>query len=442
MRRYAAPPATAPRIYLGRIPHGYAGTLRTAGHVKRLIREGAKDFYVRQRAIDILLAQGVRPKHYLREIEALFEWVQRNVRYTKDPFRVEVLHSPRRMLELRAGDCDDMTILLGAMLEAIGHPVRLVLTGPDPLKPRLFSHIYLEVNHRGRWIPLDATMPYPLGWAPRALVKQVVPIQEEPKHAIRGQRVAGRGGPAAGAGLALGTDPRDPTRRSGGEGPESEAALGPAPQPGGAGAEPVAQAPASLHLGQRTDSAPPPPHEPAAQVAAPALGDSASAHGPRTGRGPEYDRARWGASARPPASAGDAAAGRPRAAGRAAGVEALSDEVLRSPSERAPGTALHRAEAQTLSGYVRQGAGLYRRFNRFGPGWVTRVAHCRVIPPVVVQLGDLVGLIYRSDKWLPGHPRTYIHFMQDPPRLTSDVAGRRLFVVGGTYRVTPRGIEG
>jgi hypothetical protein len=55
----------------------------------------------------------------LGEIKALFEWVQRNVRYTKDTFRIEVLHSAKRMLKLRAGDCDDMAILLGAMLEAI-----------------------------------------------------------------------------------------------------------------------------------------------------------------------------------------------------------------------------------------------------------------------------------------------------------------------------------
>jgi hypothetical protein len=65
-----------------------------------------------------------------------------------------------------------------------------------------------------------------------------------------------------------------------------------------------------------------------------------------------------------------------------------------------------------------------------------------LIPPVVVQLGDLVGLIYRSDKWQPGAPRTYIHFMRQPPRLVSDPAGRQLFLVGGSYRITGEGIEG
>ena len=154
--------------------------MQTVKHISDLIRKGAKDFHVRQTAIDILLQREVKPKDYLGEIKALFEWVQRHVRYIKDPFRVEVLHSAKRLLELRAGDCDDMAILLGAMLEAIGHPVRLVLTGPDPLRQDLFSHIYLEVSHKGRWIPLDATMPHPMGWAPRTLVKTIIPIERRP----------------------------------------------------------------------------------------------------------------------------------------------------------------------------------------------------------------------------------------------------------------------
>jgi transglutaminase-like putative cysteine protease len=177
MRRYLAPPLRLPQIYLDQIPNGYLGTARTVEHIKTLIQAGARDFYVRQKAIDILLERRVKPKDYRGEIKALFEWVQQNVRYTKDPVRVEMLHSPRRMLELRAGDCDDMTILLGAMLEAIGHPIQLVLAGPDPYRPLLFSHIYLEVDYKGQWIPLDPTMPYPMGWAPIGLVKKVIAMR-------------------------------------------------------------------------------------------------------------------------------------------------------------------------------------------------------------------------------------------------------------------------
>jgi hypothetical protein len=167
---------SAPRISLRRIPKGYAGTKKTVASIIRLIKEGAKDFGVRQTAIDILFANGVPPKDYLGEIKTLFAWVQNHVRYTRDIHRVELLHSARRMLELRAGDCDDMTILLAAMLKAIGHPVRLALVGFNPQRKMLFTHIYLEVLYQGGWIPLDATVSRPPGWAPPADHRQVFPV--------------------------------------------------------------------------------------------------------------------------------------------------------------------------------------------------------------------------------------------------------------------------
>lgn len=180
MKRYISASVDSPRIFLKSIPRGYAGTRKTLQHIQVLIRQGVKDFYVRQKAIDILFEQGIRAKDYLGEINALFQWVQRNIRYTKDPIRLEVLHSARRILELRAGDCDDMTILLGAMLESVGHPVRLVIVGPSPFRPDLFSHIYLEVYYKGKWIPLDATMPFPMGWAPQTFVKKVISLERRP----------------------------------------------------------------------------------------------------------------------------------------------------------------------------------------------------------------------------------------------------------------------
>ena len=78
----------------------------------------------------------------------------------------------------------------------------------------------------------------------------------------------------------------------------------------------------------------------------------------------------------------------------------------------------------------------------FEPSQVVKVRPSRVIPPVVVELGELVGLMYRSDKGQPGQPRTYIHRMEDPPRLVSNIEGTQLYIVGGSYQVTPRGIEG
>jgi hypothetical protein len=91
---------------------------------------------------------------------------------------------------------------------------------------------------------------------------------------------------------------------------------------------------------------------------------------------------------------------------------------------------------------VRQGKTLYREFNHFEASRAITVKHSRLIPPVVVDLGELVGIIYRSDKKQPGQPQAYIHFMQNPPRLVSNVEGTQLYIVGGSYRITPKGIEG
>jgi transglutaminase-like putative cysteine protease len=146
-----------------------------------MIRAGARDFYVRQMAIHIFRMFRVPPKDRVGEVTALFEWVRRNIRYTRDIFRTELLHSARRMLELRAGDCDDMTILLGALLRSTGYPVRLALVGFRRDRPHAYSHIYPEVFVRGRWIPLDATVRHPMGWSPPALWKRYCPIDKEDK---------------------------------------------------------------------------------------------------------------------------------------------------------------------------------------------------------------------------------------------------------------------
>jgi pimeloyl-ACP methyl ester carboxylesterase len=170
---------TPPRIRRLRVPKGEPGTLVSAQLIGRLICEGAKDFVVRQCAIRVFRAYGVPAKDRLGEVRALFDFVRRHVRYTRDIHRVELLHSARRMLQLRAGDCDDLTILLGAMLKATGHPVRLVLAGFRRHRPHAYSHIYPEVRVGKRWIALDATMHWPMGWAPPAIWKRVCDVEEE-----------------------------------------------------------------------------------------------------------------------------------------------------------------------------------------------------------------------------------------------------------------------
>lgn len=85
---------------------------------------------------------------------------------------------------------------------------------------------------------------------------------------------------------------------------------------------------------------------------------------------------------------------------------------------------------------------LFRAFHGFAADRVLRARHARLVPRELVDLGRLCAVIYESDRGCRGRPRRFIHFMETPPRLACDPRGRQLFIVGGSYRVTRRGIEG
>ena len=85
---------------------------------------------------------------------------------------------------------------------------------------------------------------------------------------------------------------------------------------------------------------------------------------------------------------------------------------------------------------------LFRRYQQSSPRRVERRTLDRIIPPVLVHLGQLCGLIYRSDRGPCARPQTYVHFFSRSPSLVCDPGGTRLYIVGGEYQVTRRGIEG
>ncbi|NOT63991.1 MAG: hypothetical protein HOP19_27570 [Acidobacteria bacterium] len=91
---------------------------------------------------------------------------------------------------------------------------------------------------------------------------------------------------------------------------------------------------------------------------------------------------------------------------------------------------------------LQQARALFRRFHYFPAAGITRSPCRRVIPPVLVKLGRLRGLIYSSDRGQPLCDRTFIHLMETPPLLACDPQGTQLYVIGGNYRVTQRGLEG
>lgn len=85
---------------------------------------------------------------------------------------------------------------------------------------------------------------------------------------------------------------------------------------------------------------------------------------------------------------------------------------------------------------------LFRRFHSYAPKVLKKTKCNRVMPPVVVQLGELKGVIYSSDRWSPGRKQNFIHFMENPPKLVSNPEGTQLYILGGRYRITRKGIVG
>lgn len=85
---------------------------------------------------------------------------------------------------------------------------------------------------------------------------------------------------------------------------------------------------------------------------------------------------------------------------------------------------------------------LFRTFHHFSPFQVRHSRCYRRRPKVMVHVGRLKGLIYSSDRGQCGKPRTFVHFLETPATLASNPDGTQLYILGGRYRVTRKGIVG
>jgi len=144
------------------IPNGAAGVFTTASTMRQLINAYKTDIEIRTTAANLVFL--TPEKNDLAEVEALFNFVRDNIRYLKDVHAVETLTTPDRTLQLGYGDCDDQVVLLGSLLESIGYPTKIVLTGYGD--PGIFEHVYLQTLIQNQWVDMDPTEQIPLGFAP------------------------------------------------------------------------------------------------------------------------------------------------------------------------------------------------------------------------------------------------------------------------------------
>lgn len=160
------------------IPAGDAGTCATIDYIRKLVDEGKKSPLVREAALLMVREFHIRQHDLAGEARAIYSWVLQNIRFTRDIRGKETLHSADEILRLKAGDCDDYTILICSLLGSIGHKLRIVTVSnlwPDPEtgEPGEFTHIYPEDFLAGRWVPLDAARRSPaFARAPRRFTRR------------------------------------------------------------------------------------------------------------------------------------------------------------------------------------------------------------------------------------------------------------------------------
>lgn len=136
---------------------GEAGTDQTVKLMRQLVDAALADASFVRKAVDIV--RSVPAYDEFGELEALYEWAKSNIRFTKDPLTKEKLYPPQELLKIRAGDCDDISMLLGSFALALGYPARLITISANPDAPQEFSHVYVQAEApvgSGQWVSMDA----------------------------------------------------------------------------------------------------------------------------------------------------------------------------------------------------------------------------------------------------------------------------------------------
>ena len=160
------------------LPPGARGTKRTLERMAKLALEDSRKFAMINIASDIIRAYRCPSRDKRSEASAFMSFLKRFVHYVSDPITttggapdfLELVQSPLVTLKRRAGDCDDMSTLLAALLLCVGIRPKFVAIKSDPRRPDEFSHVYVRALINGSWLGMDATVPGSyLGWEPKAM---------------------------------------------------------------------------------------------------------------------------------------------------------------------------------------------------------------------------------------------------------------------------------
>jgi transglutaminase-like putative cysteine protease len=140
---------------------GDIGTAQTVHKMKQLVNKSLTDPVV------IQTARGIALQYYQRDKDAqaqgIRSFMQEHFQFINDPRGVELLVTPRAMLDTIAkryvvsGDCDEAAILGAALGKAIGLQARFALLAFQGRGS--YAHVYAILRGTSGWVSLDTTRP-------------------------------------------------------------------------------------------------------------------------------------------------------------------------------------------------------------------------------------------------------------------------------------------
>ena len=166
-------PTVDGHVYRGRLRSGDAGVGQAIHIMRQLVvgtafpgREYANEGVLNPqiRALALNIVAGIDPRDKWGQANAIFQWVKQNVEFRGEVD--ELIQSPVKTIKLKAGDCDDHSTLLAALLMSVGFKARFKTVASDRSQPQQFTHVYVEVFIPGKgWVPADTTVKTSvLGW--------------------------------------------------------------------------------------------------------------------------------------------------------------------------------------------------------------------------------------------------------------------------------------
>jgi len=130
----------------------YADVHDTIAAIKRIVKKNAPVLYG--------LSADIEGRNAVATFRNIWDYVRENIRYKNDEPGKEQLRTPQRTLVDRTGDCDDMTILISALLTNMGYEHELCIAAYK--KPDQWQHIYPAVyNEYGNRYVIDCVPEIP-----------------------------------------------------------------------------------------------------------------------------------------------------------------------------------------------------------------------------------------------------------------------------------------